>query len=262
MRRVNFLFAFFLLNCFAQQAFAQNDSISKDSLLYHKVLLVQFDTMMYLSDAEHDIMEQSEKSLDAYRTYLRKSLDNKIAGEVEALLPCYSLLNDKSKQDAQTTGEIYGQCNYRYDDPMKLKHTKSPKLKPSKNNSKENEDSKVAPQYITVQGDAKYMNAGIENKILFEKLNKQYGADLFLFINQFEIKTNFNNCIDIARHVYKRELIISYSIYNKEGKQVDGNLAHAYFPSNSNRDSDIAERTFPSIATSIASHIQALVLNK
>ena len=73
-----------------------------------------------------------------------------------------------------------------------------------------------------------------------------------------EIKTNYNNCIDIARHVYKRELIISYSVYDAKGKQVDGNLAHAYFPSDSNRASDIAERTFPVIASSIAEHIKEL----
>ncbi len=252
------LLVFAMLIFLSLISFAQKDSLVKDSLVYHKVLLVQFDTLMYLSDAESDIMQQSEKKVDDYRTYLRKSLDNKIAGEVATVIPCYSLLNDKTQQAAIATGELYGSSSYQYDEPMKLKHVKPSKPKASADNSKKNKDSKVAPQYITVQGDAKYMNAVIENKNVFEKLNKQYGADLFLLINQFEIKTNYNSCIDIERQVYKREVIVSYSMYDAKGKQVDGNMAHAYFPSNSNRDRDISERTFPLIAESIANHVRSL----
>ncbi len=245
-----------------QRTFAQKDALAKDSLVYHKLLLVPFDPMMYLSDAEQDILEQSEKKAEDYRNYMRKSLDNKIAAEVEQIIPCYSLLGARTEAALESTGEIYGQCNFDYAEPMKLKQTKSIKQNTSSGNSKKTLDSKVAPQYITVQGDAKYMNATIKNKELFEKLNKQYGADLFLLINQFEIKTNYNNCIDISRHVYKREVIVSYSIYNSKGVQVDGNLAHTYFPSDTSRDSDIAERTFPQIAEIIASHVKVLALTR
>ncbi len=261
MRRfIFFLATAFIVFLFQNSTAQQRDSLVKDSLVYHKVLLVEFDTMMYLSDAEQEIIEQSQKKPEAFHTYLRKSLDNKIAGEVEAIIPCYSMLNDKSEQASEFTAEIYGRSSYRYDELMKLKHVKSTKPKTATGKSKANEDFAIADQYVTVQGDANYMNAAIENKNLFERLNNQYGADLFLFINQLEIKTNYNNCIDIERHVYKRELIISYSVYDAKGKQVDGNLAHAFFPSDSNRDSDIAERTFPAIAQSIAAHIKALAI--
>lgn len=251
---------FVMLFFISPKAFAQKDSLVKDSLVYHKVLLVQFDTLMYLSDAEQDIMQQSEKKLEDYRLYLRKSLDNKIAGEVGAVIPCYSLLGDKTKQAADATGELYGSSSYQYDEPMKIKHVKSTKPKSSSGNSKENQDSKTALQYITVQGNSKYMNAVIQNKNLFEKLSKEYGTDLFLLINQFEIKTNYNSCLDIERHIYKREVIVSYSMYDARGKQVDGNLAHAYFPSNTNRDRDIAEQTFPLIAEAIANHVRAVAV--
>lgn len=255
-----FILLFFILHLSTIKSFAQTDSLFKDSLIYHKVLLVQFEPMMYLSDAEQDIVQKSEKKFEEHRMYLRKSLDHKIAAEVEQVIPCYSLLNDKSENAAQLSGAIYSGSSYRYAEPMKLKHAKSSKPKSFPVNSKENNDSKVAPQYLTTQGDAKYMNAVIENKDLFEKLNKEYGTDLFLFINQFEIKTNYNTCIDIERHVYKREVIVSYSMYDAKGKQVDGNLAHSFFPSDSNRDSDIAERVFPQIAASIANHVKALAL--
>ena len=252
------IFVFLILISATRKTFAQKDSLAKDTLNYHKVLLVQFDTLMYLSDAEQDIMQQSEKKMDDYRAYLRKSLDNKISGEVETIIPCHSLLNDKTQQAISSTLELYGKSSYRYDEPMKLKHVKSAKPLSSDKNPRQTADSKISPQYITVQGDAKYMNAVVQDKSVFENLNKQYKTDLFLLINQFEIKTNYNSCIDIERHVYKREVIVSYSMYDVKGKQLDGNLAHAYFPSNTNRDRDIAEQTFPLIAESIANHVRAL----
>jgi len=257
----NYLLLFFLVfNLQSQPLNAQSKTAAKDSLLYNKVLLVQFDTTMYLSDAEQEIMQQSAKQPEVYRTYLRKSLNNKIAAEVETIIPCYSLLDDESKQATLATAEIYGESSYAYAEPMKIKHIKNVKPLSTSSKTKANEDSKIAPQYTSVQGDAKYMNAAIQNKNVFEKLSNQYGVDLFLLINQFEIKTNYNNCIDIARQVYKREIIISYSIYNAEGKQLDGNNAQAFIASDNNRASDIAERTFPAIAESIASHIKALAL--
>ena len=256
------LLAFILLGLFSPKAVAQIDSLITDSLVYHKLLMIPYDSdQMYLSDAEQDIIRQSDKKPSAYRDYLRKALDYKIAAEVEQIIKCHTLLNDKSDQGIKATAEVYNNSSYRYDEPMKLKHVKLSKIKLRKVKDIPNlNDSRIAANNETIQGDQRYMNAVIEKKEIFENMQQQFGADLFLLINQFEIKTNYNNCIDIERHIYKREVIVSFSIYNSSGKQVDGNIAHAFFPSDSNRPSDIAERTFPQIATTITEHIKALAI--
>jgi len=45
--------------------------------------------------------------------------------------------------------------------------------------------------------------------------------------------------------------MIHYSLLDAKGKVVIGNFAMAYFPSNSNLDTDIAERVFPEIASQL-----------
>ena len=51
------IFIFFIF--FTQNIFAQQDSLANDPLVDHKVVLLPFDTIMYLSDAEQYILHQT-----------------------------------------------------------------------------------------------------------------------------------------------------------------------------------------------------------
>ena len=115
------------------------------------------------------------------------------------------------------------------------------------------------PGYITTRGDSKFMNAEISDTAFYHHLLSEYQSNYMVSINQMEIKTNYSSCIDIANKVYRREVILHYSIYNEKGIVIDGNFLVAYFPSNSNKDTDIAERTFPELAEMLKSQLQSIV---
>ena len=88
---------------------------------------------------------------------------------------------------------------------------------------KDNYDSKIATGYIPVEDNALYMHAVIPNaKSLFKELNEQYNADIFVFITQMEIKTNYKTCLDIANKIYRREVMLHFSVYD-----INGNLLAA-----------------------------------
>ena len=103
------------------------------------------------------------------------------------------------------------------------------------------------------------MQAAVKDTTFFRKMTLQYGSDHVISINQLEIKTNYNTCIDIANKIYRREVIVHYSIFDKQGREVSGNFAYSFFPSDSNRDTAIAERCFPEISTAIAAHLRAVL---
>ena len=106
------------------------------------------------------------------------------------------------------------------------------------------------------------MNSTVPDTAFYKSLLTKYHADYLLSINQFEIKTNYKSCIDIANRIYRRELMIHYSLLDANGKVVQGNFVTTYFPSNSNRDTEIAERVFPEIANMLkTSIIDLLKLN-
>ena len=98
-----------------------------------------------------------------------------------------------------------------------------------------------------------YMNAVVSKpQDLFKELYDQYQADIFVFITQMEIKTNYSSCMDIANKIYRREVMVHFTIYNKEGQLLAGSYATSFFPSNSNNSNTIIGDCFPELGRYVA----------
>ena len=239
--------------------FCRSVSFAQDSIRYHRLLILPCNPEMYLSDAEHDIMQQTNKTPDEYRLYFRKALDLKIAAELETIIPCVNLLQDSSAKAKDNILHFYGQAGYLYKKPVGIKvnreEASNEKVKKSNTLFSQHE----APKYLTTKGDANYFACEISDTSFYKKLVKTYDSDLVLSINQFEIRTNYNSCMDIANKIYKRELLIHYSLMDGEGKLLAGNFAMAFFPSNTNRPEDIAEQTFPKLALELKNQVKTLL---
>ena len=234
--------------------------VKKDSVITHKVMLVPYDPMFYLSDAEQDIMEQTKKDPQVIRASFRRNIDYDIKRAIQKRSKCISLLNDEDSIPSlkEALISIYSTTGYRYDKPMPIpvKQENRDSVKANKKDiNKDAHDSKTAAQYLTVKGDAQYMNAVITKPALLTNLYNQYGTDIFVFVNQFEIKTNYNSCLDIANKIYKRELMVHFAVVDKNGKQLAGTYAVTFFPSDSNIAHDIMQNCFPDLANFIANCI-------
>lgn len=223
----------------------------------NKILIAPYNPDLYLSDAEQDIMHQTNKTPEEYRTFFRKTLDLKILGQLQTVIPAYSLMQDSSLKALRELAIFYRQCGYKYDNAIGKGVNKEERKKKgfSFPHKKEND----VPAYITTRGDSKFMNAVISDTAFFHYLLKEYQCNYMLSVNQMEIKTNYSSCIDITNKVYRREVILHYSLYNEKGEVVDGNFLVAFFPSNSNRDTEIAERTFPELAKTLKSQLESTI---
>lgn len=239
--------------------FLQSTSFAQDSLKYHRILILPFNPEMYLSDAEHDIMQQTNKSPEVYRDYFRRVLDLKIAAELEQLIPCVNLIQDSSLVAKKDIQRFYYQAGYEYKNPVGLKVSRPEDNETKEKTKQKNFSQQDAPKYLTTKGDSKYFACEISDTAFFKDLAKRYNADLVLTINQFEIKTNYNSCMDIANKIYKRELLMHYSLMDGTGKLLEGNFAMAFFPSNTNRPEDIAEQTFPKLAEALRIQLKTLL---
>ena len=227
-----------------------------DTTQHHRILIIPFQPEYYLSDAEQEIMQQTHKTPDEYRAYFRRVLDLKIEAALSTLIPCNSLMQDTSKSVRNDLDHYYAKAALKYEFPIASKQKKSEVT------SNEIANQHSAPQYASVKGDSKFMNSTVPDTSFYKSLLTKYHADYLLSINQFEIKTNYKSCIDIANRIYRRELMIHYSLLDANGKVVQGNFVTTYFPSNSNRDTEIAERVFPEIANMLkTSIIDLLKLN-
>lgn len=243
----------FLLFLFASNMLsAQVDSTTKVS-----ILLIPYSPEYYLSDAEHEIVQASEKSQLEVHEGFRKSLDLKLIAELETLGSCKSMLSDTSRSGLMKLGRFYHYTAYTYAEPVGKRADRADELPKSKKKGTLQNNHHTAPQSLTTRGDSRYMRATPQDTLMLKQLRNSSGSQYIVSINQFEIKTNYNTCIDIANKIYRREVIVHYSVFDQNGKEVLGNFALSFFPSNTNRYSDIVERCFPEIAREIAANVKA-----
>jgi hypothetical protein len=225
-----------------------------------KILLVPFNPDMYLSDIEQDIIQNTKMSPDEYRAYFRRALDLKLQGELKSYRPTVSLMSDQDGNDKKELRAFYGQAGYTYMEPVGKGLGKVTDKKRSLFEKKTAEDK--APLYITTRGDDKFMNAAISDKKYFSELMTAYTCNYIVSINQLEFKTNYSSCIDLSRQVYRRELIIHYSIWDSNTKLIGGNFLVVYFPSDINKPQEIADKTFKSVSQTLLTQLKEAIGDK
>ena len=227
---------------------------AQDTIAGKKILMVAFNPEYYLSDAEQDLMQQNKRSPENYRLYLRRSLDNKIAAEVEKLIPCYSLLSDTNRTSVETTYDFYNHSALQYKPAYGVKLTlKDGGVKRTGKPVIFNQHD--AARYNRTAGNLQCMDNTVSDTSWLKTTAAHYQSDLILSINQFEIRTNYNSCIDIANKVYRREVHVHYTLMTSSGRSLQGNIAIGAFPSDSNRVEEISEKVFPEIAELIATQL-------
>lgn len=224
-----------------------------------KILLLPFNPDMYLSDIEQDIIQNTKMNPDEYRAYFRRALDSKIQGELKSYRPTVSLMGDQEGDDKKELREFYAQAGYSYLEPVGKGVGKVSEKKKSLFDKKSAEEK--APLYITTRGDAKFLNAAVTNNEFFKGLLSSNGCNYVVSINQFEIKTNYSACIDLSRKLYRRELIIHYSIWNANAKLISGNFLVVYFPSDVNKPQELVEKTYKSIAEALLQQVKEAISN-
>jgi len=222
------------------------------------VILVPFLPEFYLSDAERDIMAQTQRTPDEYRHYFRKTLDLKIQAELEDLGVSHSLLQDTTKNGKMLLEKFYEKAAYSYSDPVGVKVKKENIFSKISKSMEDTPDQQTAERTYTIDGELKFMQVEIKDTALLRTISAPHQSNLFVCINQFEIRTNYKSCIDIANKIYQRDLIVHYSIFNRNGKQLRGNYVVKSFPSNSSSDREIAERLFPEIAKTLREELEKM----
>ncbi len=242
-----FLFSFLSRGLYAQQ---EEKNIS--------ILLLPYPPEFYLSDAERDIVKQSNRSSEECQTYFRKTLDLKIQAELEALGPCVSMLQDTTAKGRKLLEQFYEKTAYFYSDPVGPRVQNEPASQ-KKNKTGSGIFGTERTLHSTTNGaESQFMKAENKDTVFLAGLAQLSQTNLFICINQFEFKTNYNSCIDIGNNIHQRELIIHYSVFKRDGKQILGNYLREVFPSNESRDREIAERLFPSIAARLKNELNML----
>jgi hypothetical protein len=222
----------------------------------------------YLSDADHDIADRNEKSLLEVQQAFRYGLDINITARVLSKYDTHQILTDTTVEARKELGALHKTLSYRYEKPGG-KLYKEPEKKGVKNWFKKKkttrekvDDAEDLSNYDFVDGsvrraevERKYMHAKIYNTEALEHFHTKYGTDLFLFINQFELKTNYQHCLDRATNNFVRDVLVHFSIYNVAGEFLYGDVITVMFSSNTNDLGKIIQKNFPVIGDEISERL-------
>ena len=164
--------------------------------------------------------------------------------------PSYSIISliQAPKKADTTLSYIYSSINYSYD------------LVPGDSSSGESHaefDPKLQKTHFIHNGQLQvpmdyskhFMNTRVRNPNLLPYLNKKFGADIIVFVNEVDIKNVPNNATeDLTESNYRRQVIVQYSILNLQKHYLAKGVLMTYFPYTENNPKVIGETYFTVIA--------------
>lgn len=220
-----------------------------------KLLVVPFDPYLYFSDADDEIAAGSKMNRVKVRQAFRRRLN--------ALLepPGYEtihLLGGKAKDSITDLNRVYNSVSYSYQDVL---NSPNQQATASTNNLGKEQKKAIAINIgensrAALATDAKkYFGVKVRNQDFYTYFNNKYFIDYYVFVNQFEVKTNYENCLDRATMNYERGFTIHYSIFDKTGKQIAGNRIYIDYNSNTNQIQKILADNMQRVADKIISDL-------
>lgn len=229
-----------------------------------RVMIIPFNPDMYFSDSDQMLSEYNKKTIPEVRKMFRYGVSMNLNTRILSEYGSRSLLNDTTTDVMADLYSIYKNITY-YSDESMGPQVLAPGEKPEKNKgfgkffNKNNDNSNMGnPSGTQTTGKhepRQYINVKIHSKELLVYLAEKYNVDVFLFVNQFNLVTNYEHCLDRANNVFQRDVIIHYSVFDANGNQMSGDIAEVHFPSNSNNMDMIMKENFPALADEVFANL-------
>ncbi|PKV66511.1 LysM peptidoglycan-binding domain-containing protein [Pontibacter ramchanderi] len=226
-----------------------------ESKVKQRILVVPFDPYLYFSDADDEIARHSKIPRQNVRHVFRGRLNALLAPEGYETI---NLLGGVYRDSVSELSTLYKSLSYGYQDNKQSRYNHQPTIKAKERENaldwvkrqKEKVNIKGGqPATVPVAQDAsKHFGVKVKDPKFFSHFNGQYGIDYYVFINQFEVKTNYENCLDRATWNYERDFLVHYSIYDSKGELVSGNKVKVPYQSNMNDVQRIVSDNMPNMA--------------
>lgn len=222
----------------------------------HKVMLIPFEPRMYMSEIDYAINTETKLTGKQIKHTFRDGINEQLYKAFKAQHMVVDLMEDtiKTKKDLEN---IYQYLHYQY---MKV---------PDQSNyippQKEKDEKKIDKGQIVIETDneKRFMNAKLTNATLVPYLYGKYKSDIFVFVNQLDIKaSNSGGPADLPTTSGFRKIIVHYTVYTFDAKEINSGVAEVEFPSTINNPSKIIGTYFSKISQTIAQRVNLALAPK
>lgn len=226
-----------------------------------KIIVVPFDPYLYFSDADDEIAGVSH----VHRTKVRQAFRKRLNAYLEPKgYETIHLLGGAVKDSTTDLNKVYSSISYTYDNVMMSGlHIDKPVMEETKGDLKKSKKgTQMTPQGAMLHSrsalakdEGKYFAVRVKDPGFFPFFNNKYKADYYLFVSQFEVKTNYENCLDRARQNYERTFTTHFTIFDKNGVQISGGRVKSNYESGTNNLEKILADNIPNVAERILSEL-------
>jgi hypothetical protein len=220
----------------------------------HKIMLVPFENRMYLSEIDHLINKETKLTAKQIKAAMRDGINEQLYKKLKSKMNVVDLMEDtvKTKKDLEN---IYQYLTFQYQKVPDQTNYKAP--------VKEKDEKQVEKGQLNVESnsDARFMNAKIKNATLVPYLSGKYKTDLYLFINELDIKALVSSPADFNASA-SRKIIMHYTVYTMDAKEINSGIAEVNLPSNVNNPGKIINTYFAQLAELVTARIEKALLVK
>lgn len=258
-----FVFSFYLLiycTAIAQQQPTTRKNNNADSKKEGaKVMIIPFENKMYMSEIDYYINKETKMNTKQIRHEFRDGLNEQLyyAFKKRKFFPI-DLMSDTIKYNKDLKF-IYGNIAYDY---VKI---------PDQNNYqppvKEKKEKGIQQGQIVAETDDenRFMNTRVLSAALVPYLYQKYKAQYYVFINELDLKASAVNPTDYIPQNAKRKIVVHYTIFSVDAKEINSGIAEVNAEININHPSKIIKNYFSVLADTITSrmvrHIQLSTKN-
>ena len=244
---------FFLL--LASVASAQNKTISekpkteRENAALHKVLLIPFEPRLYFGEVDRAINAETKLSAREIRYKFRDGLDEQLYKSFKAAgYNCLDLMDDTLKYKKDLEG-IYQYLGYDYMKVPSQENYRAPE--------KEKQQKSIEKGQLNVEtnSDERFMNARLSNPKLLQTLNSKFKTDVFVFINQLDIRASGSKDPTQMTENTNRRVVAHYTVYTLNGKEINSGTASQEFEAELNTPKKIVDRCFSKIAATLVQRV-------
>jgi hypothetical protein len=218
----------------------------------HKIMIVPFESRMYMSEIDFQINKESKLSAKEIKALMRDGMNEQLYKKLKSKMGVVDLLEDtvKTKKDL---ADIYRFLSYQYQKVPNQEHYKAPE--------KEKEQKMIEKGQLNVESnsDARFMNAKIKSASLVPYLYGKYKTDVYLFINELDIKALNGPAADMNTNA-ARKIILHYTVYTHDAKEINSGIAEVDLPPNVNNPNKIINSYFSQLADIVATRIDKALL--
>jgi hypothetical protein len=225
-----------------------NKPTIKEAISKHRIMVIPFENRMYLSEIDFMINKESKLNAKQIKATMRDGLNEQFYKKLKSKMPVVDLLEDttKTKKDLEN---IYQYLSYQYLKVPNQDNYKAP--------VKEKEEKTINHGQLSVESnsDVRFMNAKLKNATLVPYLSAKYKTDLFLFINELDIKALNGIPGDISA-TSTRKIILHYTVYTVDAKEINSGIAEVNMPPTINNPTKIINAYFSQLAEIVVSRIE------